>query len=598
MRTPVVKGHPIAALVVISLSVFVISVDATIVNVALPTLSRELNADTAQLQWIVDAYTLVMSGLLLSAGSLSDRYGRRGWLSGGLALFAITSAVAAQLNSANALIAGRAAMGVGAAVIFPTTLGLITNIFTDPVNRAKAIGVWAGMVGVGVAAGPMAGGWLLEHYRWGSIFLVNVPVAAVAIIGGVLVVPTSRDPAAPPVDVPGLLLSAIGVTAVVHTVIEAPNWGWTSTRTAAGFAAGAVVLTGFALWERRVNHPMLHVSVFANRRFSGGSLAVTAGFLTLFGFIFVITQYFQFIKAYSAFETGVRLLPVAAAIAVGSVLGPRLVEKIGSTTVVAGGLAIFAMGLSWASTADAGTPYLQIAMQMLLLGGGLGFTFSPATEAIMGSLGADQAGVGSAVNDTTRELGGALGVAIVGSVFASVYAARLASSPVISALPAQSRSTMQGSMAAAEQVIKQLPTGLAATVRSTVTAAFLDGLQVGSLVCAGLALGAAAVVAVLLPPRARQTATVTSVDKPEEVRASATPNRGAAATKGRILHPRGWVAPALPRRGHRPGVGADAHRAGTCMPRRPASSISPASSCSNARTTRSGVAPIRRRLYP
>ncbi len=390
MRTPVVKGHPIAALVVISLSVFVISVDATIVNVALPTLSRELNADTAQLQWIVDAYTLVMSGLLLSAGSLSDRYGRRGWLSGGLALFAITSAVAAQLNSANALIAGRAAMGVGAAVIFPTTLGLITNIFTDPVNRAKAIGVWAGMVGVGVAAGPMAGGWLLEHYRWGSIFLVNVPVAAVAIIGGVLVVPTSRDPAAPPVDVPGLLLSAIGVTAVVHTVIEAPNWGWTSTRTAAGFAAGAVVLTGFALWERRVNHPMLHVSVFANRRFSGGSLAVTAGFLTLFGFIFVITQYFQFIKAYSAFETGVRLLPVAAAIAVGSVLGPRLVEKIGSTTVVAGGLAIFAMGLSWASTADAGTPYLQIAMQMLLLGGGLGFTFSPATEAIMGSLGADQ----------------------------------------------------------------------------------------------------------------------------------------------------------------------------------------------------------------
>ena len=200
---PVFKGHPIAALVVICLSVFVISVDATIVNVALPTLSRELNADTAQLQWIVDAYTLVMSGLLLSAGSLSDRYGRRGWLSGGLAAFAVTSAVAAQVNTADGLIAARAAMGVGAAVIFPTTLGLITNIFTDPVKRAKAIGLWAAMVGVGVAAGPMTGGWLLEHFSWGSIFLVNVPVAAVAIIGGWLFVPTSRDPAAPPRRHPG-----------------------------------------------------------------------------------------------------------------------------------------------------------------------------------------------------------------------------------------------------------------------------------------------------------------------------------------------------------------------------------------------------------
>ncbi|MBO0865311.1 MAG: MFS transporter, partial [Mycobacterium sp.] len=288
----VFRDHPVAALAVICLSVFVISVDATIVNVALPTLSRDLAADTAQLQWIVDAYTLVMSGLLLSAGSLSDRYGRRGWLSSGLALFAITSAVAAQVNSADALIAARAAMGVGAAVIFPTTLGLITNIFTDPVPRAKAIGLWAAMVGVGVAVGPISGGWLLEHFSWGSIFLVNVPTAVVAIAGGILFVPTSRDPATPPVDLPGLLLSAVGVTTLVYTVIEAPSWGWGSARAAAGFTLAAVVLAGFALWERRSTHPMLDVTVFFNRRFSGGSLAVTAGFLTLFGFIFVITQYF------------------------------------------------------------------------------------------------------------------------------------------------------------------------------------------------------------------------------------------------------------------------------------------------------------------
>ncbi|MFP1152345.1 MFS transporter [Mycobacterium sherrisii] len=493
--------HRTVGLAVICLGVFVISVDATIVNVALPTLSRELDADTSQLQWIVDAYTLVMSGLLLSAGSFSDRYGRRGWLNAGLALFAITSGLAAQANSADQLIAARAAMGVGAALIFPTTLGLITNIFTDPAPRAKAIGLWAAMVGVGVAVGPISGGWLLEHFWWGAIFTVNIPVALLAIVAGLLFVPTSRDPAAPRIDVPGLLLSAAGVTALDYTVIEAPSWGWTGTRATVGFISAAALLAAFAIVERRSSHPMLDVTVFANRRFSGGSLAVTAGFLTLFGFIFVITQYFQFIKEYRAFDSGVRLLPVAVSIALASVLGPRLVARIGTTAVVAGGLAVFAAGLAWASTADAATSYAEIAAQMLLLGGGLGLTFSPATEAIMGSLPADKAGIGSAVNDTTRELGGTLGVAIVGSVFASVYSARLAAAPELTALPAGVRSAMRNSMAVAHGVIQQLPAEHATRVRQVVNHAFLDGLQVGSLVCAGIALGAAIIVARLLRAR-------------------------------------------------------------------------------------------------
>lgn len=492
------------ALAVICLSVFVISVDATIVNVALPTLSRELHADTAQLQWIVDAYTLVMSGLLLSAGSLSDRYGRRGSLSLGLVLFAVTSGLAAQAHSADQLIAARAAMGVGAAVIFPTTLGLITNIFTEPVPRAKAIGLWAAMVGVGVAVGPISGGWLLEHFWRGAIFMVNIPIAVLAIIGGILFVPTSRDPAAPRVDVPGLILSAAGVTTLVYTVIEAPSWGWTSTRAAAGFTVAAVLLAGFAAWERRSSHPMLDVSVFTNRRFSGGSLAVTAGFLTLFGFIFVITQYFQFIKDYSAFQAGLRLLPVAASIALASILGPRLVERLGTTAIVAGGLAVFAAGLAWASTADAATPYSQIATQMVLLGGGLGLTFAPATEAIMGSLPADKAGIGSAVNDTTRELGGTLGVAIVGSVFASAYSGGITSSAALSGLPADVHAAMGRSMAVAHNVIAQLPADRMTAGRDAVNHAFLDGLRVGSLVCAAIGLGAAVVVAWLLPARGQQ----------------------------------------------------------------------------------------------
>jgi predicted MFS family arabinose efflux permease len=334
----------------------------------------------------------------------------------------------------------------------------------------------------------------------------------VAIIGGVLFVPTSRDPAAPRIDVPGLLLSAIGITGLVYTVIEAPAWGWTSTRAMTGFAVAATVLVGFALWERRSSHPMLDVSVFSNRRFSGGSLAVTAGFLTLFGFIFVITQYFQFIKNYTAFQSGVRLLPVAISIALASVLGPRLVQWVGTTAVAAGGLAVFAAGLAWASTADAATPYGQIAMQMLLLGGGLGLTIAPATEAIMGSLDADKAGIGSAVNDTTRELGGTLGVAIVGSVFASVYSGEIGSAAALAGLPADVHSAMSRSMSMAHNVIAQMPAERITAVRDAVNGAFLDGLQVGSLVCAAIALGAAVVVAWLLPARAGQETNVSEIN--------------------------------------------------------------------------------------
>ncbi len=257
---------------------------------------------------------------------------------------------------------------------------------------------------------------------------------------------------------------------------------------------------------------MLDVTVFANRRFSGGSLAVTAGFLTLFGFIFVITQYFQFIKDYTAFQSGVRLLPVAGSIALASILGPRLVERIGTTAVVSAGLAIFAGGLAWASTADAATPYNQIALQMLLLGGGLGLTFSPATEAIMGSLPADKAGVGSAVNDTTRELGGTLGVAIAGSIFASVYSGHLGTS-ALTGLPADA---MRHSMALAHTVIQQLPTPQARAVRDVVDRAFLDGMQASSLVCAGIALGAAIVVGWLLPPRTHQSTPSAKTSAPAE----------------------------------------------------------------------------------
>jgi EmrB/QacA subfamily drug resistance transporter len=503
------------ALATICASIFVISVDTTIVNVALPTLARTLHATNSQLQWIADAYTLVFAGLLLAAGSLGDRYGRRGALALGLGAFAAASAIASQATSAAALIAARAAMGVGAAMIFPTTLALLTNIFPAGPKRAKAIAIWAAMTGAAVATGPVVGGWLLEHFWWGSVFLINVPIAVVAIVAGRVFVPTSRDPATPPVDVGGVVSSIAGITAVIYTIIEASGWGWGSGRTLAGFTLGAVILAGFAAWERHQRHPMLDLKVFSNRRFSGASLAVTATSFALFGFVFVVTQYFQFVRAYTTFGTGVRLLPVAASIAVSSVIGSRLAQRAGTTAVVAGGLVLFAAGLGWASANSQVTPYAQIAVQMVLMGTGMGFTTAPATDSIMGSLSADKAGVGSAVNDTTREFGGTLGVAVVGSVFISVYAHGLAGKAAMSSLPVASRAAAGRSLAAAYQLAAQLPPALAHRVISAANGAFLHGLRVGSLVSSGVAAAAALAVIVLLPARAT-TPEVAVVESAEE----------------------------------------------------------------------------------
>ncbi|MCU1426618.1 MAG: drug resistance transporter, EmrB/QacA subfamily [Actinomycetia bacterium] len=530
---PAVQDRRGAALATICLSIFVISVDGTIVNVALPTLARQLHASNSQLQWIADAYTLVFAGLLLAAGSLGDRYGRRGALALGLGAFAAASLFASQAGSAATLIGARAAMGIGAALIFPTTLALLTNMFPTGPERAKAIGIWAAMTGAGVATGPIVGGWLLEHFSWGSVFLVNVPVAAVAIVAGRLFVPTSKDPATPPVDVGGVVLSVAGITAVIYTIIEASGWGWSSTRTIAGFAFGALILAAFALWERRHTHPMLDLRVFNNRRFSGASLAVTASYFALFGFIFLITQYFQFVKAYSAFGTGVRLLPVAISIALASVTGPRIAARAGTTAVVAAGLGLFAVGVAWSSSVSAGTSYSEIAAQMVLIGAGMGFTTAPATESIMGSLSVDKAGVGSAVNDTTRELGATLGVAVVGSVFTSVYAYQLAQQSAVSRLPPAARATSARSLAAAYQVASQLGSQPAHQVIAAANHAFLDGLRAGSLVSAGVAAAAAVAVVALLPARATTDAPIARQCQPDavEVASTQTPTAGASIAK-------------------------------------------------------------------
>ncbi len=467
-------------------AVFVTTLDGLIVNIALPSLATELGATTRQLQWIVDAYLLVFTGSLLAAGGLGDRFGRRRILVIGLALFGATSAYAGSVSSPAALIGARALMGVGAAAIFPATLAIITNVFTDSRERAKAIGIWSAVSGVGVAAGPITGGWLLEHFWWGSIFYVNIPIVVLAIGAAIGFVPESKDTDIPRLDRVGLALSITSISALVFTIIEAPEHGWLSAFTLAGFAVALGLVAAFVTWELRVEHPLLPVRIFENLRFSAASVSVTSAFFALFGFVFLITQYFQLIRRYTPLQAGVRTLPVAFSIALASVLSPLLVHRVGTKRVVAGGLASMSIGFLWVSTASAATPYLEIVGQMILLGAGLGSTTAPATESIMGSLSLDKAGVGSAVNDTTRELGGTLGVAVVGSVFTSIYVSNLARGTVFDSLPAGAQSLTKDSVAAAGRVAPQLGTRAAAYV-TEVSNAFLSGLAVSCLVVAGVA---------------------------------------------------------------------------------------------------------------
>jgi DHA2 family multidrug resistance protein-like MFS transporter len=314
---------------VLSVSVFLVVVDNTIVNVALPTLNRELGASVSELQWIVDAYSLVFAGLLLAAGGLGDRLGRRGAMQVGLVIFGVTSALGAFATTSGQLILARGAMGIGAALVFPATLAILTNVFTEPSERAKAIGAWSAVSGLAVAFGPVTGGFLLEHFWWGSVFLVNVPIVVVALVGGALLVPTSRDPESHRFDVPGTVLSIGAVGLLVLTVIEGPRWGWGSTTTLLGFAGAAVLLVAFVAWELRSAHPLLEVRVFRIPRFSAAAGAISIAFFSLFGFIFLVTQYFQFVKGYSTLSAGVHTLPFAVFAGVTAPVGARLALRWG-----------------------------------------------------------------------------------------------------------------------------------------------------------------------------------------------------------------------------------------------------------------------------
>ncbi len=491
-----------AILGVLSLSVFLAVVDNTIVNVALPTMSEQLKASNAQLQWIVDAYSLVFAGLLLVGGSLGDRYGRKGTLQLGITAFAAFSVFAGVSGSTDVLIGARALMGLAAAFIFPATLAILTNTFTDAKERAAAIGVWTGVVGLAVALGPLTGGALLQRYWWGSIFFVNVPVAAISLGLGAWLIPKTRDPEAPKLDLVGFALSIVGVVTVVYTTIEAPGRGWGNPATVGGYIFGVLVLALFAVWERHVAQPMLDVNLFRNIHFSAASFSITVSFFALFGFIFLITQYFQLVRGYDTLSAGVHTLPFALATGAVAPAAPALAARLGTKVVVPLGLVLMGAGFFVASTLSVDSAYFgPVLVSMVLIAAGLGLVAAPSTNAILAVLPPAKAGVGSAVNDVTRELGGAFGVAVVGAVFSSVYGPNLAHRLSGAGLPGPALAAARESTAAALGIAAQAPVGVRRAMVDAARLSFMEGFSRGSLVCAGVVVAGAVFAFLVLPTK-------------------------------------------------------------------------------------------------
>jgi EmrB/QacA subfamily drug resistance transporter len=485
-------------LVVLSISLVVISLDNTILNVALPAIAADLDASPSQLQWIVDAYMLVFAGAMLTAGALGDRFGRKRALTTGLMVFGTGSLLAALSSGATALIASRGLMGIGGALIMPSTLSILTAVFPAE-ERGKAIGAWAAVTGLGIAIGPVAGGWLVEHANWHWVFLVNLPIVVLALGLGRFLVPESRDPRQAAIDVPGAALSVVGLTALLWGLIEAPERGWTSPAILGAFAAAVATLALFAAWELRTATPMLDVRLFRNRRFSIASASIALAFFGLFGVLFATSQYLQNVHGFAPLKAGVWSLPVALGLVIGGPLAAKLSQRIGTKITVASGLATVAGGLLLYSTAQPGSGLELIGGAQLVLGLGMGLAMAPATDSIMGAVPIDRASVGSAMNDTVRLVGGALGVAVLGSLLASHYRAGM--DGAVQGLPDSASSAAHESIAGAGAVAQRIGGTAGRALHDAAGVAFVDAMQVAMLVAAAVVMAGAVLALAFLPAR-------------------------------------------------------------------------------------------------
>lgn len=518
------EGHPRRwwILVILCTSLMIVIVGNTALNIALPTLARDLDASSTALQWMVDAYALVFAGLLFTAGAIGDRFGRKGALQVGLGVFLVGCLVAAFASGATVVIVGRAVMGIGAAFVMPSTLSILANVF-PPHERAKAIAVWAGISGGGAAVGPIASGFLLEHYWWGSVFLVNVPIILVALVGGQLLLPSSRDPHQSRLDVVGAALSIAAMGTLVYAIIEAPDNGWGSATTIVSFVLAAVFLASFIVWERRVALPMLDLSLFSDRRFSAASGGIMLIFFAMFGTFFLMTQYFQLVLGYGTLEAGWKQGPFALVMMMIAPQSPRLVARFGPAKVVGVGMTLVSLGLlGLALFSHADSSYWKILPIFLVMPAGMALTMSPLTTSIMSAVPLSRAGVGSAMNDTTRELGGALGVAVLGSVVASRFSSHISSS--LAGLPddaaRSARTGLAGTLRAAQEVGGQRGAELAQAGKE----AFMAGLHLATVLGSVAAIVAAVAISRLLPRTG--VSNVREMPAPEGVSAGVAPTAG------------------------------------------------------------------------
>jgi MFS transporter, DHA2 family, integral membrane protein len=476
---------------VLCLSLVMIVMAVSSLNVALPSIQSDLDASATMLQWILDAYALVFAGLLLVAGALGDRFGRKGTLLIGLGVFGLGAIVSGFAGSAEVVIVGRAIQGAGAAFVMPATLSLLTAVF-PPHERGKAIGTWVAFAGAGGALGPIVSGALLERFWWGSAFLFNVPVVAVTALAIALYAPRSRDDTATPLDPRGAALSLVGLTALLFGIIEGAERGWTDPFVVGSFVVAAVVLYAFVRWEMVAEHPMLPISYFADRRFSVGSAVITTSFFVMFGWFFLFSLYLQFVRGYSPLEAGLATLPLPPMFIILSPRSAAIAARLGSGRTMALGFLLVGAGFALLVPVTPDTPYVVLAAALALMGAGMAITAAPATTGIMSAVPQSKAGVASAVNDTTRELGGALGIAVLGTIVSSLYRSRLDLGGL--SLPADATREAEASVGQAVTASRQLSNGGGSTLVQRAGDAFTDAFALTAIISATIVVVAAILV--------------------------------------------------------------------------------------------------------
>ena len=496
-------SRPWVAVAFLYLAVLIIGIDDTVLNLALPPISREFLASMGELQWMINAYLLAFVALLLTMGTLGDCYGRKRMFQIGLIMFGLSSLAAAFSTSITMLIACRALMGIAGSMILPQTLSIIRATFTEPKDRGQAIGIWAGVFALGYGVGPVVGGILLDHFEWNSVFFLNIPVAIITLIGGYFFIPESGDRSASRLDPVGVILSIAGLSTIVYGIIKAGEESWTEGSVIALLSIGIFILLIFAWWEKRSEHPMLPMRFFKNMSFTGANVAMTLVSFSALALLFFLSQYFQSVQGHTPLEAAWRMLPTAVFSLVASIVAIQIARVIGVKLPVSFGLIIGGLGLLYLSYADTDWSYLMVFGGLSLTAIGIGLVYAPCTDSIMGSLPEKRAGIGSAMDTTMQQLGGALGIAVLGAIMNAIYLDKIANLEAVASLPQEAYEAVRSSIQSAHIVAEQFPEEIAQQIVTGSSDAFVSGMNDAMFIAAMVMMAASVITLFILPARIR-----------------------------------------------------------------------------------------------